>query len=58
MYCLKEKIVKQNTYFYDYYSEMLKIPKRSKRIEIFTPEELTKHALEEFAPRLLEKFGA
>ena len=56
MYCLKEKIKDQKSYFFDHYAEMLKIPKRSKRLEIFTPEELTKIALEEFAPRLLEKF--
>lgn len=57
MYCLKEKVKEQKTCFFDYYAEMLKIPKRSKRIEIFTPEELTKIALEEFAPRMLAKFN-
>ncbi|MBI3590348.1 MAG: hypothetical protein HY094_03085 [Candidatus Melainabacteria bacterium] len=57
IYCLKEKITNQKSNFFDYYSEMLKIPKRSKRLEIFSPEELTKIALEEFAPKLLEKFN-
>lgn len=56
MYCLKEKITGQKDNFFDYYSKILKIPKRSKRLEIFSPEELTKYALEEFAPRMLEKF--
>ena len=56
LYCLKEKITGKKDYFFDYYAEMLKIPKRSKRLEIFTPAELTKIALEEFAPRMLERF--
>src|SRR3990167_8734479 len=58
MYCLKEKITGKRDNFFDYYSKMLKIPQRSKRLEIFTTAELTKIALEEFAPRMLEKFGA
>jgi Fe-S-cluster containining protein len=56
MYCLKETIAGKKDNFFDFYSELLKIPKRSKRLEIFPPEELTKYALEEFAPRMLEKF--
>ncbi len=56
IYCLKENIAGKKDNFFDYYSELLKIPKRSKRLEIFPPEELTKYALEEFAPRMLEKF--
>lgn len=57
LYCLKDKVIGKNISFFDMYSEMLKIPKRTKRIENFTTEELTKLALEEFAPRLLEKFN-
>ena len=57
LYCLKEKIIGKKTYFFDLYSEMLKIPKRTKRIESFTADELSKLSLEEFAPRLLEKFN-
>ena len=56
LFCLREKIAGKKDYFFDYFSEMLKIPKRSKRLEIFTPVELAQIALEEFAPRLLEKF--
>ena len=56
LYCLKDKVQGKNIGFFDMYSEMLKIPKRTKRIESFSAEELTKLALEEFAPRLLDKF--
>ena len=59
MYCLKDKITSglksKSTYFLDYYAEKLKVPKRTKRIESFTPAELTEYALEELAPRLLKE---
>ncbi len=57
LYCLKDKVTDKNTYFFDIYSEMLKIPKRLKEVEEFTPEELSTLALEELAPRFLEQFG-
>lgn len=53
LYCLRDKVANKDAYFFDVYSEMLKIPKRSKSIENFTTEEISKLALEEFAPRLL-----
>lgn len=53
LYCLRDKIINKDVYFFDLYSEMLKIPKRLQSIESFTIEEMTKLALEEFAPRLL-----
>ena len=56
LYCLKDKVVGKNTYFFDMYSEMLKIPKRTKRLESFKAYELATLALEEFTPRLLKKF--
>ncbi len=56
LYCLQDKANNKNSYFMDMYSESLKIPKRAKRIEKFTAEELTTLALEEFAPRLLKQF--
>ncbi len=56
LYCLQDKVLNKNSYFMDRYSEILKIPKRKKRVENFSAEELTTLALEEFAPRFLEKF--
>lgn len=55
LYCLGSKIEGTNKYFFDIYTEMLKMPKRAGKVESFSPEKLTNYALKEFAPRMLEK---
>ena len=54
MYCLREKIYMKNKYFMDAFSETLKIPKRIKKVESFTAEELTNLAIFEFVPRMIK----
>lgn len=56
LYCLRDKVLNKDAYFFDIYSEMLNIPKRLMSIENFTIQEISKLALEVFTPRLLEKF--
>lgn len=56
LYCLKEKVTDKDIYFFDVLSDMLKIPRRTRKVEEFSNIDLTKLALNEFTPRLLEKY--